>query len=479
MARLRLILLVILLAASAIPGGMAGAAQGFVGTLAVTPERGPVGTRVTLTGAGLPASATLSVVWTTVDAGWDLEHRNGQYIGIFNGRTYREVRRPLAAVTTDADGKFTAALKIPEDYGGVRDIYLMHGDRVLTKTGFRILPQASLSPASGPLGTPIRIKLTGLDPVQPLETWYWVLYDNRLTGYVTAVRTKGTARFNIPATGDPGLHVIDLQTGAPGAPYRAKSTSPLKYIPIFRFAFNLTPGEAILPPPPEAQMAKPLPGIEPPLASPVLWSDPRSGPVGAPARMQGKGFVPGDQVELLFYNMKGSRVSESGFEPYVERMTTVTVGTDGRFEWAYKIPDHLGGFHQIAARVRGREIASTALTVDRTPLPLSAREVRVGEEITVHLKGVGWTETENIFAIVYDNSYIGYACGFNSDGDVIVKISATGAPGWHYIDLYPTFYRLKDYSKTLEVPFLFRHAMLSWQDHPQPFVFRYAFTIVK
>jgi hypothetical protein len=31
----------------------------------------------------------------------------------------------------------------------------------------------------------------------------------------------------------------------------------------------------------------------------------------------------------------------------------------------------------------------------------------------------------------------------------------------------------------MELPFLFRYAMLSWQDHPQPFVFRYAFKIVK
>ena len=29
------------------------------------------------------------------------------------------------------------------------------------------------------------------------------------------------------------------------------------------------------------------------------------------------------------------------------------------------------------------------------------------------------------------------------------------------------------------MPFLFRYPMLSWQDHPQPFVYRYAFKIVK
>jgi len=477
MTRLVCILLILPLVSLARLPGASG--QSFVGSLTVTPDRGPVGTKVALAGSGLPPNSALEVVWTTVEADWVLEHENGEYIGIFTGRTFRDMQYPIASVTTDGTGRFTTTLKIPEDYGGGHDLYLMHNGRILTKAGFRTLPAVNMIPRSGPVGTPIRITLTGLDPVQPLETWYWLLYDNKLAGYVTAVKTKGTARFAIPATGEPGLHVIDLQTGAPGAPYRAKSQSPLKYVPIFRLMFQMIGGEAVTPPPIEAQWARPVAAVEPPMASPVVWADPVSAPVGAPAMLRGKGFTPGDQVELLFHNMKGSRVTTSGFVAYTEPLATVTVGADGRFEWAYKIPDHLGGSHRIAARVRGKEIAATTLTVDRTALPLSAREVRVGDEIVVHLKGIGWTETDNIVAILYDNSYIGYACGFNSDGDVVIKISATGAPGWHYIDLYPTFYRNKDYNKSMELPFLFRHAMLSWQDHPQPFVFRYAFKIVK
>ncbi len=477
MARLLWILLILALLA---PGRPATAtAQGFVGSVAVTPDRGPVGTKVTLAGTGLPPNATLDVMWETVEADWVLEHENGEYIGIFTGRTFREVQYPIAAVTTDGAGRFSTTLKIPEDHGGVHDLYLMQGGRILTKAGFRTLPAATMIPRSGPVGTPIRITITGLDPVQPLETWYWLLYDNKLTGYITAVKTKGTARFTIPATGEPGLHVLDLQTGAPGAPYRAKSQSPLKYVPIFRFTFTTTAGEAVIPPPVETQSARPVAGGEPPLASTVIWTDPASAPVGTPARLRGKGFAPGERVELVFYNMKGSRVTTSGFVAYVELLDTVTVAPDGRFEWAYKVPDHLGGPHRITARVRGKDVASTVLTVDRTALPLPVREVRAGDEIVVHVKGIGWTETDNIVAILYDNSYIGYACGFNSDGDVLIKISATGAPGWHYIDLYPTFYRNKEYTKSMELPFLFRHAMLSWQDHPQPFVFRYAFKIVK
>ena len=43
--------------------------------------------------------------------------------------------------------------------------------------------------------------------------------------------------------------------------------------------------------------------------------------------------------------------------------------------------------------------------------------------------------------MVYDDNYTGYVCAFNSQGDVEIIIKATGAPGWHYIDLYPGIYK--------------------------------------
>jgi hypothetical protein len=74
-------------------------------------------------------------------------------------------------------------------------------------------------------------------------------------------------------------------------------------------------------------------------------------------------------------------------------------------------------------------------------LPLDVARGPVGTTFTVHLKGVGWTETANIYHVVYDNGYIGYACGFNSQGDVEIFLKATGDPGWHFIDLYPGIYK--------------------------------------
>src|SRR3990170_4175297 len=411
-----LLIFTLLASVAGLPGP--ATAQGFVGSLVVTPDRGPVGTRATLTGKGLPPNATLDVLWQTVEAEWLQEPP------LFKGIGVRESEHRIATVTTAADGSFTTPLKIPQEYGGLHDIYLMQSTRVLNKAGFRTLPVVTMLPASGPVGTPIRITLTGFNPAHQLETWYFVMYDNKLVGYITALRTNGTARVTIPATGDPGLHVVEVFNGGVGGPYRNPESSPLRAIqglePVFRFTFKLTEGKGVIPPNIEAQWAKPV------------------------------------------------RVEELG---------AVAAGADGRFEWRYTIPDHLGGDHRIAARVRGEEVAATTLAVDRTALPLARREYRVGEEILVHLKGIGWTETDNIVSIVYDNSWIGYACGFNTDGDVVIRVRATGAPGWHYIDIYPTLYRYRNYSQTMELPFLFRYPMLSWQDHPQPFVYRYAFKI--
>src|SRR5690606_3477196 len=99
-------------------------------------------------------------------------------------------------------------------------------------------------------------------------------------------------------------------------------------------------------------------------------------------------------------------------------------------------PDDLGGAHAI-------EVDDGAVTRTGTHWILpsaSALDVArgpAGTPFRIRLKGVGWTETANIYAIVYDNAYIGYGCGFNSQGDTEFTLYATGEPGWHFIDLYP------------------------------------------
>ena len=101
----------------------------------------------------------------------------------------------------------------------------------------------------------------------------------------------------------------------------------------------------------------------------------------------------------------------------------------------------------------------------------------VGTPFTVHLKGVGWTETANIYTVVYDNSYIGYACAFNSQGDVRIPLQATGEPGWHFIDLYPAIYGGDEQRpRNFLIPPLSYAADHPGEDLPR---FRYAFEVTE
>ena len=86
-------------------------------------------------------------------------------------------------------------------------------------------------------------------------------------------------------------------------------------------------------------------------------------------------------------------------------------------------------------------LALGAFWIAPTAFPLDVMRGPVGTTFRIHLKGVGWSETANIYTVVYDNAVSGYACAFNSQGDIEIIMQATGEPGWHFIDLYPAIYK--------------------------------------
>ena len=95
----------------------------------------------------------------------------------------------------------------------------------------------------------------------------------------------------------------------------------------------------------------------------------------------------------------------------------------------------------IAIRAGDATVAEAHFAIETSIVSISPTSGPVGTPITIHLKGVGWTEYDNIYIANYDNAYMGYACGFNSQGDVVVNFTASGAPGVHLIDLYPGIYQ--------------------------------------
>ena len=130
---------------------------------------------------------------------------------------------------------------------------------------------------------------------------------------------------------------------------------------------------------------------------------------------------------------------------------------------AVTIPEDLGGLHGLALRNGDDLVARVYFVIETSIVEMSPTSGPAGTPVTIHLKGVGWTEYDNIYVATYDNAYMGYACGFNSQGDVVINFTATGEPGQHLIDLYPGIYQ----GPPTEQQQLYRLPQLTYaDDHP-------------
>jgi hypothetical protein len=87
-----------------------------------------------------------------------------------------------------------------------------------------------------------------------------------------------------------------------------------------------------------------------------------------------------------------------------------------------------------------------------------------GTQIVIQLLGTGWDYNTNIVAVDYDNSFVGYACGFSSQGNITVVLTATGSPGIHTIDLYGSIWLGPAPPGTIAE---YRYPILTPYDHPE------------
>ena len=145
-------------------------------------------------------------------------------------------------------------------------------------------------------------------------------------------------------------------------------------------------------------------------------------------------------------------------------MRNVTAVADGSFSFSMKVSPDLGGIHYIAAG-NLTENSNGTLFIQRSAR-LSTTEGPVGTQIQIMLQGVGWDFNTNIAAFDYDNEYLGYGCGFGSAGNVTFTFVATGAPGIHTIDVYPSvWWGPENFAHQLAVEY--RYPLLTPQDHPE------------
>ena len=206
-------------------------------------EEGKVGDPVSLTASGLPEDAEIELIWNTMV---------GNRV---SGLGFEEKSSTLDTATTDEDGNLVYDFEVPNDLGGIpHRIDLKVGDDVYGQTYLRILPSiVSISPESGPAGTRIEIKINGGGWTE-FDNAYYLTYDNAYTGYMCSFNSQGELIFETIATGEVGVHLLDLYPGLylheeegvdmtliPQLTY--EKDHPGSAMPAIRMAFEVTEGE--------------------------------------------------------------------------------------------------------------------------------------------------------------------------------------------------------------------------------------------
>jgi hypothetical protein len=435
----------------------AASATDSLASLNLTYEDPPiVGSAVHVTAAGLPPAKTVDLSWGTVTGGWVIE----DYYH-FRGKKYSETTTSLGKFPVDSSGRLDARFVIPEDYGGVHEVIALIDGKPVAQGGVNVTQTFTLTPTSGPVGTPIELKVTGLGWRTMESTWV-VNWDNQELGFLTAAGTRGSAVGRFRAAGPSGDHAVKLYTGWQGQAYLNYEQSPVAALPRPQFMFHTTSGGVGEAAYAERYQPQPLPASDIKTGASLALT-PTQGPVGSPITLAGTGFKSGTPFQLVWETYVGSRVSGDGFTPKESVIGEVKAGSDGRIESSLTVPEDLGGLHSLSVKSGDAVIARAHFVVETSIIDMTPKSGPAGTRVSIHLKGVGWTEYDNIYAATYDNAYMGYACGFNSQGDVVINFTAAGEVGPHVIDLYPGIYQ----GPPTEPQQLYRLPQLTYaEDHP-------------
>src|SRR5262249_12748992 len=163
-----------------------------------------VGAKVRAVASDLPAGRTVDIKWSTVTRGWGIE----AYYE-YRGKKYSETKSSLGKFPVDSKGRLDARFAIPEDYGGVHDVIAMIDDKAVAQNGIEVTQSFEMTPLSGPIGTPIELRVKGLGWRTMESTWV-VNWDNRGIGFVSAVSHRRSAVARFRASGPAGDHPVKI-----------------------------------------------------------------------------------------------------------------------------------------------------------------------------------------------------------------------------------------------------------------------------
>lgn len=446
--------------------------------LAVTPTTGVIGDEMVIKGTNLPGNTPLVLTWSTHDATWvtDVQPNTVNYMGT----KYVKYNVDIATIKTDSAGNFTYTTKIPSDFGGVHDIYAVIDGIAVAHGGVQVARTFTISPKKGPIGTRVTITYTGLGPTL-YAAGSAVLYDNKFAGEMQARWTRGTAKAVLIASGAPGKHYIQANE-AISFSYLNVIQSPVPWANSGFETFTVTKDNGPFKPYVDYPPAM-TPTVDQRTTLSDIGLDPNTkavaslsvnrGPVGSKTTLNVSGLTTTGTHQIVWATVVGNRVNCTTGTCWVYNpipLGTVEV-TGSTVSKEVSVPDHLGGWHVIQLKQGNVIEAQTSFYVQESIMPFLDKKGKIvslglakhdpsttpeaiargqsgeptntfkeGEEFTISIKGVGWTQLDNTLAVTYDNSYIGYGCGFNSNGYLVVHLKALGGPGTHVIDLRPVLY---------------------------------------
>ena len=277
----------------------------ITGTTTVSPTSGAVDSTVTVTGQGFQATSPIQIS--------------------FDGAAVTTVP---ASVTSDETGKFSASLKIPAGSSGTHVIKITDGANT-TSTNFNSISTASVTPASGPVGTTVTAKGSGFKGNGTVT----INYNNAQIATATANGLGNfSTTFTIPAAST-GSHPLVLSDSS--------NTQP------FTFSITATPKDP----------------------------SPTTGPIGTNVSTSGSGFGASKTLNITY---DGNPVT----------LTPVsTTDANGTFNVSFKIPVSKSGNHTIVVS-DGTTSNTYTFKLDATPpaapaLTLPAAATKLGKVPTL------------------------------------------------------------------------------------------------
>ncbi|MFB6150753.1 MAG: hypothetical protein ABEJ40_03000 [Haloarculaceae archaeon] len=421
-------------------------------TLELSTHDGYVGDTITLDGRGFPVDEELTVRWHSSEGQWGiLEARE------VTGPQYQHRVESVLTVETDESGEFTEEWTIPEDYGGSHVLDVRYGNETLATANFEITPHFEINRTEAPLGGMFTITGYGIGP-SLVRNNYQITWDNGFLGFVTGVMNRGTGTAQVRAVGPPGEHVVQVWRNSQGVPFLQNNTQS-EYGPVAGERTSSWTVEVTDPeePPRTAWVDKlfdesPISIHYPDVAADSdaeLEITPTSGQSGTSAFISGENFPPDTEVELRWYRHEGQPVRDAAVTPTPKPgiLPDVTTDGDGSFQVEVTVPADQGSTRPITAAVDGRELAVTGFMMQPSIETFAPVRGPVGTEIEIELSGIGWTAYENSPFFVYDNKPLGVvsgSTGSEGDGTVRTVLQATGEPGYHFIDVYPALFDMRE-----------------------------------